>query len=53
MIIAHFHSQSSLFLFVSSAHTKNLIYFVFFIEIYQIWPENFEEIIIIYPHYPN
>ena len=26
---------------------ENLIYFVFFIEIYQIWPENFEEIIVI------
>ena len=32
---------------LSSSHDKNLIYFVFFIEIYQIRPENFEEIIVI------
>ena len=34
-------------LLLSFTNDKNLIHFVFFIEIYQIWPENFEEIIVI------
>ena len=47
MITAHFHTYLTLFFPLYFTHDRNLIYFVFFIEIYQIWPENFEEIIII------
>ena len=36
-----------IFLLLYGIHDRNLMYFVFFIEIYQIWPENFEEIIVI------
>ena len=47
MITAHFHTYLTLFFPLYFTHDRNLIYFVFFIEIYQIWPENFEEIIVI------
>ena len=45
--LAKILTQSPLFLLLSLTPDRNLIHFVFFIEIYQIWPENFEEIIII------
>ena len=45
--LAKILTQSPLFFSLYFTHDRNLIYFAFFIEIYQIWPENFEEIIVI------
>ena len=47
LFILNIDSSRLFFLLFSYPHARNLIHFVSFIEIYQIWLDNFEEIVII------
>ena len=47
MIAAHFHIKSPIFSFYLSLMIEIWYISSFFVEIYQIWLENFEEIIVI------